>query len=84
MPRPGLDTGRRCRVFWNGDSQAVRLPKGLRPDVDEVLIRREGSCIVLEPTPCAWSESFLATSGAAPDIERPGQPPLREREALFP
>jgi antitoxin VapB len=37
------------RVFWSGGSQAVRLPKALRLEGTEVLIRRRGRSIVIEP-----------------------------------
>jgi antitoxin VapB len=39
---------KRAKIFWSGRSQAVRLPKEFRFDVDEVVIRRDGSTIVLE------------------------------------
>jgi virulence-associated protein VagC len=40
---------RRARLFWNGRSQAVRLPREFRFDGDEVVIRREGDAVILEP-----------------------------------
>jgi antitoxin VapB len=45
----------RARVFWSGRSQAVRLPKEYRFNVDEVRIRRRGSAVILEPIPTDWS-----------------------------
>jgi antitoxin VapB len=39
----------KAKVFWSGRSQAVRLPKEFRFDVDEVTIRRQGSSVILEP-----------------------------------
>lgn len=39
----------RAKVFWNGRSQAVRLPKEFRFEGDEVAIRREGDLVILEP-----------------------------------
>ena len=44
---PGGST--RARLFWNGRSQAVRLPKEFRFEGEEVRIRREGDAVVLEP-----------------------------------
>jgi antitoxin VapB len=41
----------RARVFWSGGSQAVRLPKALRVERSDVLIRRRGRTIVIEPAP---------------------------------
>ena len=39
----------RARLFRNGRSQAVRLPMAFRFEGDEVLIRREGDQVILEP-----------------------------------
>ena len=38
-----------AKLFQNGRSQAVRLPKEFRMPGDEVRIRREGDAIILEP-----------------------------------
>ncbi len=62
-----------AKLFKNGGSQAVRLPKGCRfpDDQREVVVRREGSRVILEPVD-AWPEEFLACLGGWRDeIERP-------------
>ncbi len=47
---PALQAGRaRAKLFRNGSSQAVRLPKAFRLPGREVWVRREGRCVVLEP-----------------------------------
>ena len=38
-----------AKVFANGRSQAVRLPKAFRFSAKEVSVRREGEAVVLEP-----------------------------------
>jgi antitoxin VapB len=38
-----------AKLFRNGNSQAVRLPQEFRFKGDEVLIRKEGDAVVLEP-----------------------------------
>jgi virulence-associated protein VagC len=38
-----------AKVFANGRSQAVRLPKAFRFAAKEVSVRREGEAVVLEP-----------------------------------
>lgn len=43
------DKPRRAKIFRNGSSQAVRLPKEFRFEGDEVSIRRVGRCVILEP-----------------------------------
>lgn len=40
-----------AKVFTHGGSQAVRLPKAYRFDTKEVLIRKEGDAVILEPKP---------------------------------
>ena len=44
----------KAKVFWSGRSQAVRLPKEFRFDVDEVRITKRGNTVVLEPIPQDW------------------------------
>lgn len=44
-----------AKVFWSGRSQAVRLPKEFRFDTDEVLIRRHGAAVILEPIATDWA-----------------------------
>lgn len=45
----GASAPKRAKLFWNGRSQAVRLPKEFRFEGDEVSIRKEGDSVVLEP-----------------------------------
>ena len=45
-PRPET-----ARLFTHGGSQAVRLPKAFRFVGQEVLIRKEGDAVILEPVP---------------------------------
>ncbi len=49
---------RTARLFRNGTNQAVRLPRDLEIDADEVLIRREGDSLVLTPKPRSWDDYF--------------------------
>lgn len=43
-----------AKVFWNGRSQAVRLPKEFRVAGDTVRVRRHGNAIILEPIAEGW------------------------------
>jgi len=43
-----------AKLFKNGDSQAVRLPKEFRFAGAEVLIKRVGSAVVLLPKTKSW------------------------------
>lgn len=42
-----------AKLFMNGRSQAVRLPKAYRFEGTEVRVRREGDKVVLEPIAAA-------------------------------
>jgi antitoxin VapB len=73
----------RAKIFQNGGSQAVRLPKDYRFPEGEVLIRREGRRVILE-LPDEWPPSFRACLGAWPDeIERPKQDSVTDVEDPF-
>jgi antitoxin VapB len=47
-----------AKLFWNGRSQAVRLPKEFRFEGDRVRIRRMGAGILLEPVSKTKKESM--------------------------
>ena len=47
-----------ARVFENGRSQAIRLPKKFRFDVDEVIVQRLGKAVVLVPQNTIW-DTFM-------------------------
>ena len=46
-----------ARLFWNGRSQAVRLPKEFRFEGDRVRVTRMGAGVLLEPVPETKKES---------------------------
>lgn len=63
----------RAKLFKNGGSQAVRLPKDCRfpEDQSEVVVRKVGRHVVLEPVD-EWPAEFLACLGAWREpIDRP-------------
>jgi antitoxin VapB len=75
----------RAKLFRNGGSQAVRLPKECRfvAGQKEVLVHREGRRVVLEPVD-EWSDSFRACLGSwNDDIPRPRQEPISSAKNLF-
>lgn len=50
MPeRADLHPERHARLFRNGRNQAVRIPRELELPGDEVIIRKEGDLVILEP-----------------------------------
>jgi antitoxin VapB len=61
----------RAKIFQNGGSQAVRLPKRFRFHDAEVIVRKVGRRVILEPAD-EWSPAFLACIGSwKEDIPRP-------------
>jgi antitoxin VapB len=75
----------RAKIFTNGGSQAVRLPKSVRfpEDQVEVLVRRVGRKVILEPAD-EWGADFIDALGAwGEDIERPPSDPIRTRRDPF-
>jgi antitoxin VapB len=75
----------RAKIFRNGGSQAVRLPKEFRfgDDEQEVMVRRVGKRIILEPAD-EWSPEFLAILGSIDEeIERPKQIPITRTRNPF-
>jgi len=70
----------RGKLFANGRSQAVRLPKEFRLEGDEVLIHREGSRLILEPVNAKgwpvglWEQLDALAAGIGDDWQRPADP----------
>ncbi len=74
-----------AKLFKNGQSQAVRLPKEFRFEGDEVLIKRVGKAVVLLSVTSSWDTLFDSLDQFSDDfmLER-NQPTLQqEREGLF-
>ena len=46
-----------AKLFWNGRSQAVRLPKEFRFEGDRVRVTRMGAGVLLEPVPAEKKET---------------------------
>ena len=47
-----------AKIFQNGASQAIRLPKDLRFEGNEVLIEKRGEALVLKPLAVPKFQSF--------------------------
>lgn len=72
-----------AKIFRNGASQAVRLPKEFRFDADEVCIKRIGSAVLLFPKGKAWDLMGEAIKGSADDFmphrDQPSRAQMRKR-----
>lgn len=73
-----------AKLFQNGQSQAVRLPKEFRFEGDSVAIKRVGKAVVLLPYNEPWDtllESLsMFSSDFADSMEERVQPPVDVRE----
>jgi antitoxin VapB len=65
-----------AKLFMNGRSQAVRLPREFRFRGREVRIRREGDAVVLEPMKrTSWPHGYWETLPVLDDaFELPADP----------
>ena len=73
-----------ARIFQSGNSQAVRLPKEFRFDVDQVEIFRRGDEVVLRPVSSNAAAIFDALAALPDDFMADGRDDTspQEREAL--
>lgn len=73
-----------AKLFQNGQSQAVRLPKKYRFAGDKVLIKRVGKAVVLLPYEKSWSTLFDSLEQFSDDfMSDRQQPEPQERESAF-
>lgn len=73
-----------ARVFQSGNSQAVRLPKEFRLNVDQVEIFRRGDEIVLREAPASATVVYDLLASLPSDFMAEGRndTPPQEREAF--
>lgn len=74
----------RAKVFWNGRSQAVRLPQSCRFDTDEVVVNRIGGAVILSAPDADGWDSFLTALDLMDDDVFIGieEPPMQTRDGL--
>ncbi len=73
-----------AKLFRNGQSQAVRLPKDFRFQGDRVFIKRVGNAVVLIPYQEPWETLFESLDLFSDDfMQDREQPAPQEREDPF-
>lgn len=73
-----------AKIFKNGQSQAVRLPKEFRFKGEEVFIKKVGNMVVLIPINKPWKSLVESLNKFSNDfMETRNQPDLQEREDNF-
>ena len=70
-----------AKIFMNGRSQAVRLPKECRFDCEEVFIQKQGDKVILTAKQPDWDEFFDSVPVFGDDFldEREDAPPQERK-----
>lgn len=70
-----------AKLFQNGQSQAVRLPKEFRFEDDHVFVKKSRNVVVLIPTKNSWDTLIHSLDKFSDDfmVERK-QPKVQKRE----
>jgi len=71
-----------AKLFKNGQSQAVRLPKEFRFDGDEVVIVRRGQAVILLPKNNFWDPLLNALGNFSDDFMSERKQPKFERKQV--
>ena len=69
-----------AKVFENGRSQAVRLPKECRFSDDEVLVNKIGEIVMLVPKSSKWSGFLSGLNMFSADFMADGRESQTEQE----
>lgn len=71
----------KAKIFMNGRSQAVRLPKEYRFESDEVYITKLGSSVIITEKKPTWDEFFDSETVFSDDyLENRLDTPPQERD----
>jgi antitoxin VapB len=73
-----------AKLFQNGSSQAVRLPKEFRLPGEVVKIFHRGNQVVLEPLELTWDSLFKSLDEFPEDFMEDGrnQPDMQKRDSF--
>ncbi|MDL2253662.1 antitoxin [Ruminococcaceae bacterium OttesenSCG-928-I18] len=73
-----------AKIFQNGSSQAVRLPKECRFSGDEVYVKKVGTAVMLYPKNQVWETFLNGLDGFSDDYLADGrdQGTQQSRESL--
>ena len=79
-----MAAARIASVFHNGRNQAIRLPRDMELNADQVLIEKHGDVLTIRPRPRGWQEYFASANTLDPsfpadiddmDVESDGEGP---------
>ncbi len=69
-----------AKLFMNGQSQAVRLPKEFRMAGKEVYIKKEGEVVMLLPKDKSWDTLFDSLKHFAKDFKIERDQPVEDQK----
>lgn len=74
-----------AKLFKNGQSQAVRLPKEFRFEGDKVLIKKQGENVILMPIEKPWWEPLVESLSMFSEdfMEKRDQPTDQQERDFF-
>jgi antitoxin VapB len=72
-----------AKIFQNGQSQAVRLPKEFRFKDDHVYVKKSGNVVILIPAKDSWESLFDSLNKFSDDFMTDRkQPKVQTRETF--
>ena len=73
-----------AKLFKNGRSQAVRLPKDYRLDDSEVFVNKIGDFVILIPKESKWNSLEKSLNNFSEDfMNNRNQPEIQKRDELI-
>ena len=73
-----------AKIFINGSSQAVRLPKECRFDTDDVYVRKLDDIVILLPKKNPWASLIKSLDHFSPDfMNNRDQPSVSQEREKF-
>jgi antitoxin VapB len=74
------DEMKTAKIFKNGRSQAVRLPKDFQFQADQVLIQKHGDAVIIVPQEKAWAVFMEGIKSFTDDFMKDGRDQGTEQE----
>lgn len=72
-----------AKLFQNGQSQAVRLPKEFRFEDDHVFIKKSGNVVMLIPAKGSWDSLFNSLNKFSDDFMPERKQPKHQKRESF-
>jgi antitoxin VapB len=72
-----------AKIFQNGQSQAVRLPKEFRFKDDHVYVKKSGNVVMLIPAKDSWESLFDSLDKFSDDFMTERKQPKGQTREIF-